>query len=105
MARPTSCPDARWQTLREDAYHFLRDWAAQAHGLGWTTLDLFGVHPVKPWVRLDCMGLVPLLQGRRITALSESRAEFRDHGGGKLMYRRAHTRCPAEVCLVWDLGI
>ena len=89
--------------MREDAYHFLRDWAAQAHGLGWTALDLFGVHRERPWVRPDVMGLVPLLQGRRFTALSESRAEFRDHGGGELTYRRARAPCPAEVCLVWEL--
>ena len=60
-----------------------------------------GVHLVKPWARLDAMGLVPMLQGRRITALSEARAEFRDHGGGELTYRRARTPCPAEVCLIW----
>ncbi len=52
MARPASCPDAKWQALREDAYRFLRDYAARAHELGWTVLDLFGVHPVKPWARL-----------------------------------------------------
>ncbi len=103
MACPASCPAARWEGLREDSYTFLRDHAALAHGLGWTALDLFGVHPVKPWERLDDMSLVPLLQGRRITALSESRAEFRDHGGGELTYRRARCASPAEVCLIWNL--
>ena len=104
MARPASCPDAKWQALREDAYRFLRDYAARAHELGWTALDLFGVHPVKPWARLDVMGLVPMLQGRRITALSESRAELRDHGGGELTYRRAPRASPSEACLVWELA-
>ena len=46
MPCPASCPDARWQALREDSYAFLRDHAARAHGLGWTALDLFGVHSV-----------------------------------------------------------
>ena len=105
VARPASCPPGRWQTLRADAYHFLRDHAARAHGLGWTALDLFGVHRVKPWARLDVMGLVPLLQGRRITALSESRAEFRDHGGGELTYRRARAPRPAGGCLIWELAM
>ncbi len=105
MARPASCPPERWKALREDSYAFLRDHAARAHDLRWTALDLFGVHPVKPWERLDVMGLVPLLQGRRITALSESRAEFRDHGGGELTYRRARRASPTEVCLVWELAM
>ncbi len=30
MARPASCPAAKWQVLREDTYHFLRDHAARA---------------------------------------------------------------------------
>ena len=104
MACPASCPADRWKALREDAYHFLRDYAARAHALGWVACDLFAVHPVKPWVRFDVMGLVPLLQGRRITALSESRAEIRDHGGGKLTYRRAPRASPSEACLVWELA-
>ena len=104
MPCPASCPEERWNVLREDSYTFLRDHAAQAHELGWVALDLFGVHPVKPWSRPDAMGLVPMLQGRRITALSESRAEFRDHGGGELTYRRERAARPAEACLVWELA-
>ncbi len=105
MARPASCPDAKWQTLREDAYHFLRDHAAQAHALGWTVLDLLGLHPAKPWARLDVMGLVPLLQGRKITVLSESWAALVAHGGGELTYRRARRASPTEACLVWELAM
>ena len=50
MPCPASCPEARWNVVREDAYRFLRDHAARAHELGWTALNLFGVHPEKPWV-------------------------------------------------------
>ncbi|MCH8189280.1 MAG: hypothetical protein IIB66_11410, partial [Proteobacteria bacterium] len=57
MPCPASCPAARWEALREDAYTFLRDHAARAHELGWTALDLFGVHPEKPWARFDAIGL------------------------------------------------
>ena len=32
MTCPASCPAERWQALREDAYTFLRDWAARARG-------------------------------------------------------------------------
>ena len=40
-----------WKTLQEDALAFLRQWAAQAHRLGWEALDLFGVHPTAPVTR------------------------------------------------------
>ncbi len=103
MTCPASCPDARWQALREDAYRFLRDHAARAHGLGWTGLDLFGVHPGKSWVRFDCMGLVPLLNGARVTALSGIEAVIEKSSGARLTFR-PRTMAPDEACLVWELG-
>ncbi len=102
MARPASCPDAKWQALREDAYHFLRDHAARAHELGWTALDLFGVHRTRPWVRFDCMGLVPLLNGARVTALSGIEAVIEKPKGARLTFRR-RGQVPDETCLIWNL--
>ena len=102
MARPASCPDAKWQTLREDAYRFLRDHAARAHGLGWTALDLFGVHPAKPWARFDAMGLVPLLNGAMVVALSDSEAVIEKSNGTRLVFRR-RAMAPDETCLSWEL--
>jgi len=102
MACPASCPDARWQTLREDAYTFLRDHAARAHDLGWTVLDLFGVHPVKPWARYDHMGLVPLLNGGRVTVLSDTEAVIEKPNGARVTFRR-RGQVVDEVCLVWNL--
>ena len=102
MACPASCPDAKWQALREDAYHFLRDHAARAHELGWTALDLFGVHPVKPWVRFDCMGLVPLLNGALVVALSETGAVVENSSGARLTFCR-RGQASTEMCLIWEL--
>ncbi len=102
MPCPASCPNAKWQVLREDAYLFLRDHAARAHGLGWTVLDLFGVHPVKPWVRFDHMGLVPLLNGARVTALSDIEAVVEKPNGARLTFRR-RAMVPDEACLLWNL--
>ncbi len=59
MACPASCPGEQWKVLREDAYTFLRDHAARAHGLGWTVLDLFGVHPVTQALQRRPMEPVP----------------------------------------------
>ena len=102
MARPASCPEAKWQVLREDAYHFLRGHAARAHGLGWTALDLFGVHRERPWARLDVMGLVPLLDGARVTALSATEAVIEKPSGARLTFRR-RGQVADEACLIWEL--
>ena len=102
MPCPASCPAERWETLREDAYTFLRDHAAQAHALGWTGYDLFGVHPVKPWVRFDSMGLVPLLNGARVAALSDIEAVIEKPSGAHMTFPR-RGQVPDETCLVWSL--
>ncbi len=102
MARPASCPAARWEGLREDSYTFLRDHAARAHELGWTAHGLFGVHPEKPQVRFDCMGLVPLLNGAGVTALSDIEAVIETPSGARVTFRR-RGQVPDEACLIWEL--
>ncbi len=102
MARPASCPAAKWQVLREDSYTFLRDHAARAHGLGWTALDLFGVHRTRPWVRFDVMGLVPLLAAAKVVTLSEGQAVIEKPNGARLTFRR-RADAPNEACLIWEL--
>ncbi len=103
MAPPASYPPDAWTALREDAYHFLRHHAAQAHALGWTAPDLFGVHRHRPQVRLDCMGLVPLLQGREVGALSEDQAAIKTTEDRVLTYRRKSAPHPYGACLLWEL--
>ena len=93
--------DEKWNTLREDALRFVREWAGQAHRLGWGSLDLFGVHPTKPTVRVDCMGLVLLLQGCPVAAITEDSAVIKTASGGSLTFRR-HKAAPTEQCLVWE---
>ena len=95
--------DKGWRVLQADALAFIRDWASQAHGLGWKPLGLFGVHPTAPVARLDAKGLVLLLGGRPVVALTEDSAAIRTGAGGTLTYRR-HPRPPAGRCLVWDLA-
>ena len=103
MAPPTPYTAERWIVLREGSYRFLRDWAARAHRLGWTDFDVFGVHHTHPWARLDCGGLVPLLQGREVGELSEDQASIKTAGGRTLAYRRKSGPCPDGVCLLWEL--
>ncbi len=90
-----------WRTLQEDALRFIREWAGQARRLGWEALDLFGVHPTAPTARFVCMGLVPLLRGRAVLAITEDSAGIKAASGGSLTFRRCASP-PAERCLVWE---
>ncbi len=95
--------DERWKTLQEDALRFIRKWAGQAHKLGWDALDLFGVHPTAPAARFDCMGLVPLLNGRPVVAITDDSAVIKAASGGSLTFCRRGTS-PVARCLVWELA-
>ncbi len=65
-------------------------------------MDLFGAHRTKPRVRLDCAGLVLLLQGRPVAAITEDSAAIKTASGGSLTFRR-RAAPPVEQCLVWKL--
>lgn len=58
---PRSMTESRWRQIIDDAGRFLDRWAANAAALGWTTLDVFGVHPGAPEASHDGKGLAPLI--------------------------------------------
>ena len=70
------------------AEDFLNVWAERARALGWTTLDLFGVHPISLNARFDVMGLIPMLRSRAVTTLTQDSAVIRSRSGAGLVYRR-----------------
>jgi hypothetical protein len=71
----------------------------QAEALGWTAEDLFGLddppeHPGPSYRRLsryDAMGLIWLLHGRAVLALTTDRAVI-GRVGGPAFYRRPRAR-------------
>jgi hypothetical protein len=83
------CPDlvdaGRWQRAVEDSRQFLATWGAQAEALGWTIRELFGLHPVPDKLhpsfqrlsRYDSTGLIWLLGGRLVVALTDSEAAIK----------------------------
>jgi hypothetical protein len=87
-----NCPEwislDRWQEVISDAETFLSRWGSAAHSLGWTALDLFGVHPSAPAARFDVMGLLLLVQGGAVVALTADAATIRRKTGAVLTYRR-----------------
>ena len=106
MPPPRSYPAHAWQQLIVDAERFLDDWAAQAAALGWPTWELFGCHSRAAWGRIQGMGLVLLLHGRELAALTATEAVIRTVSSARQTYlRKPHDPLrPSERCLVWELG-
>ena len=95
---PDHVPEERWRQAVEDGRQFLAVWGAQAQAFGWAARELFGLHPVpeRPAAnysrlsRLDCTGLIWLLRGRPVIALTAMEAVMRCHSGATLkFYRRS----------------
>jgi len=99
-ALEADCPDLvpvdRWQLAVQDGRRFLARWGEQAEAFGWTARDLFGLHtsPAKQhpsYTRLsryDETGLIWLLQGREVVALTEVTAAIHNPTGAIAVYRR-----------------
>ena len=96
------CPDLihgrRWQQAVEDGRCFLAQWGDQAYALGWSTQDLFGLAtlpdgPTPNYRRLsqyDQTGLIWLLEGRPVVAITEGTAAIQNPAGNFAVYRKAN---------------
>jgi len=99
-ALETRCPDlvpvGRWQQAVEDGRRFLTQWGEQAEAIGWTAGDLFGLHqpPADPHPsysrlsRYDETGLIWLLDGCPVVALTATTAAIRNPSGNVTIYRK-----------------
>jgi len=87
---------ADWRLALDDARAFLTSWAEQAEALGWTARDLFGLTPApnqpaanyRRLSRYDLTGLIWLLRGRPVVALTEATAAIQHRRGSITTYRR-----------------
>jgi hypothetical protein len=99
---PADVPLRRWQTFVDDIGQFLDSgFAAAAVALGWGPHDLFGCDRDRPFARIDYAGLLWLLSGDRIIALTENTATVETRTGARQTYRRKPTG-PGRV-LAWEL--
>jgi hypothetical protein len=99
---PGDVPPRRWRQFIYDAARFLEGgFAAQAAALNWDALDLFGCHASRPYARIDNAGLVWLLNGDRLIALTERSARIEAKSGATLTYYRK----PDETgrVLAWEV--
>jgi hypothetical protein len=87
--RPDRVEDhGRWRQAVADGETFLARWDERALGLGWTVDDLFGLNPLAPLLRYDAMGLLWLLRGRSVVALTSESAAIENPNGAICVYRR-----------------
>ena len=99
---PGDVPLRRWHRLIDDIALFLGSgWAATAHVLGWTSGDLFGADRDRPYARIDLAGLLWLLNGNQLIALSENTAMIQTNTGARQTYRRQPQE--PERVLAWEL--
>jgi hypothetical protein len=97
---PTYIEEARWRQCVEDGSRFLAVWGEQAEALGWTSADVFGLHdpPTTPHPsysrlsRYDATGLIWLLEGRRVTALTAETAAIENPTTGTITIYRRHNK-------------
>jgi len=94
-------PSRRWAELVDDIGAFLDGgFAAQAAALGWGALDLFGCDDVRPYARIDLAGLLILLNGGRLVALTTAAAVIETGTGARHTFRR---RPQPGAVLIWEL--
>lgn len=97
---PTLIELSDWKLAISDGSAFLSRWGDQSAALGWSAEDLFGLPPVpvrpsptfRRLARYDLMGLVWLLRGRPVMALTQSTAVIKTPNSGVTVYRKPPVR-------------
>jgi hypothetical protein len=87
-APPRGFAIQRWAQVVDDGGRFLDRWAGKAAALGWDVPSIFGVDPRAPAWRLDHAGLVVLISGAEVSAISSKSAILRLPTGATQVYRR-----------------
>lgn len=101
---PGDVPARRWLSFVDDAGRFLDGgWANRAAALGWGPLELFGADRLKPFARVDKMGLVWLLNKRRLLALTKDTAAIENRNSPPHTYRRVPAQ-DGHMALPWELA-
>jgi hypothetical protein len=100
---PSDVPAKRWVQFIDDCGRFLDDgWGTRAGALGWGPFDLFGCDRDKPFARIDRAGLLWLINGGKLVALSTETAKIETMAGHRQTFQRRPTEI-GSVVLAWDL--
>ena len=100
---PGDVPSKRWQRFVDDVALFLDSpFCPVAAALGWTLPDLCGCDSNRPFARIDQAGLLWLLNGAKVAALTENTATIKSRTGTPQTWRRKPNE-PGRV-LAWELA-
>jgi hypothetical protein len=100
---PGDVPAKRWLQFVDDVGRFLDSpFCAVAITLGWDAYDLFGADRDRPYARIDRVGLLWLLNGDKLVALTDATATIETRTGRRQTYRRKPND-PGRV-LAWELA-
>lgn len=100
MPRPAAYTQKRWEQILNDGGLFLDRWKTQVIALGWRPVDVFGVCPDAPTWRYDRMGVVALLEGRRVFAITSNAVKISGNGGTTLTFFR--NTMDAHAVALWE---
>jgi hypothetical protein len=101
---PADVPLARWQQFIDDCGRFLDlGWANRAEALGWRPSELFGFDRERPLARYEHMGLLWILQGGKLVALTAQTATIDTLTGSLQTYRRVPIGSD-RIVLAWELA-
>ena len=101
---PADVPSRRWQQFIDDCGLFLDNgWAAKAAALGWGPRELFGADGRAPFGRVDRAGLLWLLNGNRLVALTADTAIIETATGARQTYYRTPVESE-QIALAWELS-
>jgi hypothetical protein len=105
---PSPNPDQNGRRLLKETLEFVNgEYWPQAIALGWPLLELFGINPHAPRVRVDGQGLVTGLAlssmlGGQLETIAEDHATIRYRSGSLLTYRCGMRGLDASV-LWWTM--
>jgi len=71
---PENWTQQKWDQVLINTEKFLDEWGAQAHRLGWSVNDLFGISQSGSVARLDCLGLVHFFDTANVTHMTDKTA-------------------------------
>lgn len=100
---PADVTPGRWLQFIDDCGRFLdAGWADRAAVLDWHPLNLFGCDRERPFARLDRAGLLWLLNGGKLVALTRDTAVIETSTGARQTYYRRPLEAD-RVVLAWEL--
>jgi hypothetical protein len=88
---------AKWAAIRSNALTFIDQFGVEAHRLGWTASELFGVHPQTGTLRVDSCGVL-MLSPSAAQAMHADRVAFTQTSG----YRPLTGQAPGVP--IWEFA-